>query len=68
MVAGLSLRSVRSRSGHTSEATPSEPIQVLSMAASQIIFHPTVSLCLKFGGTTLGRDKVSSLIRFNASI
>jgi len=30
--------------------------------ASQIILHPTISQGLKFGGTTLGRDKVSNII------
>jgi len=36
------------------------------MAASQIIFHPTVSLCLKFGGTTLGRDKTYRAVQYFA--
>lgn len=33
----------------------------MATTASQIIFHPVVSQSLKFGGTTLGRDKVLSL-------
>jgi hypothetical protein len=32
----------------------------MASIASQIILHPAVSESLKFGGTTLGRDKVSN--------
>lgn len=31
----------------------------MASIASQVIFHPAVSQGLKYGGTTLGRDKVS---------
>jgi hypothetical protein len=32
----------------------------MANVASQVIFHPAVSQGLKFGGTTVGRDKVHS--------
>ncbi|CAA7266560.1 unnamed protein product [Cyclocybe aegerita] len=38
----------------------------MASVASQIIFHPTVSQGLKFGGTTLGRDKTYRAIQYFA--
>jgi len=38
----------------------------MASLASQIIFHPTVSQSLKFGGTTLGRDKTYRAIQYFA--
>jgi len=32
----------------------------MANVASQVIFHPVVLQGLKFGGTTVGRDKVNS--------
>jgi len=39
---------------------PPLPLATLAMAtiAAQVVLHPAVSQALKFGGTTLGRDKV----------
>lgn len=31
----------------------------MASVASQLVFHPAVSQSLKFGATTVGRDKVS---------
>jgi len=38
----------------------------MANVASQIILHPTVSQCLKFGGTTLGRDKTYRAVQYFA--
>jgi len=38
----------------------------MATIASQLIFHPTVSQGLKFGGTTLGRDKTYRAIQYFA--
>ncbi|PPQ89407.1 hypothetical protein CVT25_002225 [Psilocybe cyanescens] len=38
----------------------------MASAAAQIILHPTVSQGLKFGGTTLGRDKTYRAIQYFA--
>jgi len=38
----------------------------MASIASQILFHPTVSQCLKFGGTTLGRDKTYRAVQYFA--
>ena len=48
-------------SAMASESIPVYNTFIMASVASQIVFHPTVSQCLKFGGTTLGRDKVSNL-------
>ncbi|KDR85118.1 hypothetical protein GALMADRAFT_233746 [Galerina marginata CBS 339.88] len=38
----------------------------MASVASQIVFHPTVSQSLKFGGTTLGRDKTYRAVQYFA--
>ncbi|KAK0245847.1 peroxisomal biogenesis factor 11 [Armillaria nabsnona] len=38
----------------------------MSTIASQVVFHPTVSQSLKFGNTTLGRDKTYRSIQYFA--
>lgn len=35
----------------------------MAIIASQVVLHPVVSQSLKVGGTTLGRDKVNTLLR-----
>ncbi|KAF8807526.1 peroxisomal biogenesis factor 11 [Phlegmacium glaucopus] len=38
----------------------------MAAVASQFIFHPTISQGLKFGGTTLGRDKTYRAVQYFA--
>ena len=47
--------------GHELRLTTLHSTLTMASVASQIVFHPTVSQCLKFGGTTLGRDKVNNV-------
>ena len=49
-------------SAYIYHCTLSSPDFSMAGVASQIILHPTISQGLKFGGTTVGRDKVSHLI------
>lgn len=34
------------------------PSTIMTSIAAQVVLHPTISRGLKFGGTTVGRDKV----------
>ena len=47
--------------GHELRLTTLHSTFTMASVASQIVLHPTVSQCLKFGGTTLGRDKVNNV-------
>ncbi|KAF8642399.1 hypothetical protein AX16_009665 [Volvariella volvacea WC 439] len=38
--------------------------RIMATAASQLVFHPVVSQSLKFGGTTVGRDKTYRAIQY----
>lgn len=44
------------------------PTTTMADIASQLVLHPTLSLALRYGGSTLGRDKARCYVAADTSL